>query len=153
LLLVLGGFRLLLPRLAGQGSAGITLALILVVLVAGGFTLVTGSSSGLLLYPVLVNAVMFVFFGATLLRPPSAIEVLARLREPDLPAVAVAYTRRVTAVWTVFFAGNGAVALFTVTMDQYWWALYNGLIAYLLMGLLFGGEWLLRRRFRGGLHA
>jgi len=26
------------------------------------------------------------------------------------------------------------------------WTLYNGLIAYLLMGVLFGGEWLLRRR-------
>ena len=27
------------------------------------------------------------------------------------------------------------------------WALYNGCIAYLLMGALFGGEWLFRRFF------
>jgi uncharacterized membrane protein len=27
-----------------------------------------------------------------------------------------------------------------------WWSLYNGLIAYLLMGLLFAGEYLIRRR-------
>jgi uncharacterized membrane protein len=26
------------------------------------------------------------------------------------------------------------------------WALYNGLIAYLLMALLFAGEWLVRQR-------
>ena len=28
------------------------------------------------------------------------------------------------------------------------WALYNGLIAYLLMGALFAGEWLVRGRVR-----
>ncbi len=29
-----------------------------------------------------------------------------------------------------------------------WWTLYTGLIAYLLMGLLFAGEWLVRQRIR-----
>ena len=29
-----------------------------------------------------------------------------------------------------------------------WWALYTGLISYLLMGLLFAGEWLVRQRVR-----
>jgi uncharacterized membrane protein len=28
------------------------------------------------------------------------------------------------------------------------WSLYTGVIAYGLMGLLFGGEWLVRRRFQ-----
>lgn len=28
------------------------------------------------------------------------------------------------------------------------WALYNGFISYLLMGLMFAGEWLIRRRVR-----
>jgi uncharacterized membrane protein len=28
------------------------------------------------------------------------------------------------------------------------WTLYNGLIAYLLIGALVGGEWLIRARFK-----
>ncbi|WP_223486976.1 hypothetical protein [Stenotrophomonas indicatrix] len=28
------------------------------------------------------------------------------------------------------------------------WMLYNGMLAYVMMGLLFGGEWLVRRRVK-----
>lgn len=99
------------------------------------------------LYPVLVNAVLFTVFAASLFSPMSAIERIARLREPDLPPQGVAYTRRVTQVWCTFFVFNGGMAWATA----YWgsdadWALYNGLIAYLLIGALFGAEWLVRRR-------
>lgn len=101
------------------------------------------------LYPVLVNSVLLIVFAASLLHPPSAIERLARLREPDLDARGVAYTRRVTQVWCVFFFVNGSVALFTsVWASNAVWALYNGLIAYLLIGALFGGEWIVRQRVR-----
>jgi uncharacterized membrane protein len=101
------------------------------------------------LYPVLVNAVMGALFAVSLWRPPSAIERLARLREPDLPPAGVAYTRRVTQVWCVFFALNGSVALATAgwASDEVW-LLYNGFLSYLLMGALMGAEWLVRRRVR-----
>lgn len=101
------------------------------------------------LYPVLVNAVMLAVFAISLRHPPSAIERLARLREPELPPSAIAYTRKVTMVWCVFFIGNGAIALATALWaSERAWATYNGLIAYLLMGLLFAGEWLVRQRAR-----
>ncbi|UXY16008.1 hypothetical protein N8I74_03025 [Chitiniphilus purpureus] len=100
-------------------------------------------------YPVLVNAALLAGFGYSLRHPPSAIERFARLTEPDLPAAAVAYTRRVTWLWCGFFTVNGALALATgLWADQTTWALYNGGVAYLLMGLLLGGEWLVRRRVR-----
>jgi uncharacterized membrane protein len=98
------------------------------------------------LYPVLVNAVLCLVFSLTLVYPPSAIERLARLSEPDLPASGVRYTRRVTQVWCGFFIFNGSVALITALWSDAAWAIYNGLIAYLLMGILFMGEWLIRRR-------
>ncbi len=99
------------------------------------------------LYPVLVNAALLLAFGASLRWPPSAIERLARLRHPDLPAEGVAYTRKVTWAWCVFFVVNGAIALVTaVWTNERVWALYNGLVAYVLMGLLFAGEWLVRQR-------
>lgn len=104
------------------------------------------------LYPALVNAVLLAVFALSLLRPPSIVERLARLTEPDLPPAGVAYTRGVTQVWCAFFVVNGALALATA----WWasaelWALYNGLIAYGLMGALFSIEWLVRQRVKARL--
>ena len=106
------------------------------------------------LYPVLVNATLLGAFGYSLVYPPSMIERLARMREPDLPAAAVGYTRRVTGVWCIFFGVNGAIALLTALWaSAAVWSLYNGVIAYLLMGLLFVGEYCVRWNFKRGHHA
>lgn len=143
-------WRLFLYRHRRTGIA--TLPLLVAALGATVLTLTTGSSYGLLLYPVMVNGVLFTLFVSSLLRPPSAIETLARLQEPDLPPQAVRYTRKVTQIWAAFFAINGGIALATVFLDPYWWTLYNGLIAYLLMGTLMAAEWLVRRRVRRAAH-
>ena len=63
----------------------------------------------------------------------------------------MAYTRKVTQVWCGFFVLNGGLALGTALWaSDATWALYNGLIAYGLMGVLFAGEWVVRRRVRAG---
>jgi uncharacterized membrane protein len=101
------------------------------------------------LYPVLVNCAFLAAFGYSLAAPPSMIERLARLSEPDLPPEAIAYTRRVTQVWCGFFILNGSVALGTALWaSEAVWSLYTGVVAYLLMGLLFAGEYLVRLRFK-----
>ncbi|MFZ6751420.1 hypothetical protein [Undibacterium sp. Ren11W] len=101
------------------------------------------------LYPVLVNAALLAAFGYSLMAPPSMVERLARLREPDLPLVAVGYTRRVTQVWCGFFIVNGALAFGTALWaSEAVWSLYTGVISYLLMGALFGIEFLVRLRFK-----
>ncbi len=103
-------------------------------------------------YPVLISLFGLCLFGLSLSRRfgPPLIERLARLREPELPEVAVRYTRQVTKVWIGFFLGNGALSgALTLWAPLSWWALYTGLIAYGLMGLLFAGEWLVRQRVRG----
>ena len=138
----------------GVGRTAATWGVVAAALVLAAFTWFGNAWMPLKLYPVGVNAFMLALFGASLVHPPSAVERLARLSDPDLPPVAVAYTRRVTQVWCVFFALNGLMALATA-----WWAsdavwtLYNGLIAYVLMGLLAGVEWLVRRRVRGRIDA
>lgn len=114
----------------------------------------SNQSLPLKLYPVLVNAAMLGVFGWSLAHPPTVIERLARLTEPDLPPAGVAYTRRVTQVWCGFFVLNGAIALYTALWaSPAVWSLYNGLIAYGLMGLLFAGEYLVRLRVKRRLHA
>lgn len=106
------------------------------------------------LYPVLVNLGMLAVFAYSLYAPPSVIERIARLSDPELPAYAVAYTRRVTQVWCGFFVLNGLLAFYTaVWASSAVWSLYNGVLAYVLMGALFVGEYLVRllvkRRHRG----
>lgn len=101
------------------------------------------------LYPALVNAVLLALFLASLRWPPSIVERLARVQDPQLPAFAILYTRRVTQVWCGFFVLNGSLALATALWaSDALWALYNGLLAYLLMGLLHGVEWTIRRRVK-----
>ena len=106
------------------------------------------------LYPALVNLVMFGLFAMSLWRGPTVVERLARLRETNFPPAAIAYTRRVTQVWCGFFVVNGLIAVATALWaSAAAWALYNGLLSYVAMGLLMGGEWLVRRRVRGRIAA
>jgi uncharacterized membrane protein len=139
--------RLVSSRVRGVSSFGgayVTLVSIGGLLLAGA-SFWLDSSGAVLYYPVLVNAALLELFAASLVSPPSIIERIARLREPALPQAGVAHTRRVTIVWTVFFALNGAVALYTAvftTLET--WALYNGFIAYVLIGAVFAVELLIR---------
>ena len=101
------------------------------------------------LYPALVNLALFALFASSLWRGPTVVERVARLHDPALPPEGVAYTRRVTQVWCVFFVVNGSIAAATALWaSPAAWALYNGGVAYGAMGLLMGGEWLVRRRVR-----
>lgn len=118
-------------------------------IVLAALTALTRAAWPLKLYPVVISFTMLAVFAYSLINPPSVIERLARLSDPNLPPHAVAYTRRVTQVWCGFFIFNGAVALITALWaTDHIWALYNGLISYGLMGALFAGEWLLRQRVR-----
>jgi uncharacterized membrane protein len=127
---------------------------------AGGATLLAAASAignrwgPLQLYPALVNLVMLSLFALSLWKGPSVVERLARLREPDFPPAAVRYTRRVTQAWCIFFVVNGAIAAATALWaNPATWALYNGLVAYVAMAALMGGEWLVRRRVRARIAA
>jgi uncharacterized membrane protein len=102
------------------------------------------------LYPFLMNVLTLGLFGYSLIYPPTMVERIARITEPDLPPEGVQYTRRVTQAWCLFFVLNGSLALYTTlwTSEEVW-SLYNGVIAYLMMGVMFGGEYLIRRRVRG----
>jgi uncharacterized membrane protein len=140
--------RLPILKVGNAGYWWLGAILLLLILAVWGNALLP-----LKLYPVLVNAAMLIAFGYSLIFPPSMVERFARLREPDLPPQAIGYTRRVTQVWCVFFGINGAIALITAlwASSATWW-LYNGLIAYLLMGLLFAGEYLTRWHFKARHH-
>lgn len=123
-----------------------------VVIVAMSCALVSAildHEGALRLVPVAINATLLGAFALTLHNPPSMIERFARLMEPELSTEAIAYTRTVTKVWCGFFLLNGSMALYTALFSSLkFWTLYNGLIAYGLMGVLFGIEYLVRQRVK-----
>lgn len=131
---------------ARMPQSNLVTALLLLVGIAG---MVSNSPVLLQYYPVCMNALMFMLFVISLFRPPSIIEQIARIKTPDLPEAGVTYTRKVTMVWCGFFVVNGAISLYTILhTNMEFWAVYNGLISYSLMGLLFAGEYLVRRNLQ-----
>lgn len=119
------------------------------------FTVFRNDPVGLLLAPVLMNLVLLSSFGLSLWSDRPMVERFARLQVPDLPPDEVRYCRTVTKVWCGFFVVNGSICLIlALRRDSAMWALYTGFISYLLIGSLFGIEYVYRhwrfRRYRGG---
>lgn len=108
-------------------------------------------SVGLKFYPVLVNLGFLFVFASSLIAPPTVIERFARLTNKELSREIIDYTRKVTWVWCAFFVINALVSAYTAIWasdDQ--WMLYNGFVAYILIGCLFAVEWLVRQRMLRG---
>lgn len=115
--------------------------------VAGAWLALKRADLALKAYPICVNLGLLAFFGQSLWRGPSVVERLATLRQGPLDEAGVRYTRTVTKAWCVFFVVNATLSLATaLAASRRVWALYNGAVAYGLMGLMFAGEWLIRRR-------
>lgn len=108
------------------------------------FSVVANSALALKFYPVVMSLSFLAIFGYSLYKPPSVVEIIAGLRE-ELDEHGIAYTRRVTQVWCVFFILNALIATGTIFHeDEQVWLLYNGFISYVLMGLLMAGEFVVR---------
>jgi len=131
------------------GGMGAQLLLAAALLGIAAFTLIAENPNGFRYYPVAVNLVFLSVFCASLINGPPVVERLARLTEPDLPLETVAYTRKVTILWCVFFLFNVSISLYTAILASYEaWAYYNGFLAYILMAMLFSLEWMVRRSVR-----
>lgn len=102
-------------------------------------------------YPIMIN-VFFLFIFATSLKKQAIITKFALLKEKKLSDFALKYTRNLTKIWSVFFLVNGLICLFLIFLeDKTYWAYFTGFISYILIGILFIGEFMIRnilkRRF------
>ena len=139
-------FALVSPaKLAAQARAFAAPAA--AVALASSATLFANDPRTLMLTPALVNLALLATFGFSFLQDETTVERLARAGGEDLPPEGRAYCRAVTAVWCGFFLVNAAISLeLALAGSPRAWALYTGLVAYLLMGLLFAAEYLVRQR-------
>lgn len=124
---------------------GILLALTLVFIIAGVYF---NNETALLFYPVLMNAAMLFIFAASIAAKQPIIEQFARLKDPNLSPQGVTYTKKLTYIWCVFFIINGCISTATCLINNLQiWALYNGCLSYVAMGILFAAEYVYRRLF------
>ncbi len=148
LLLGLGGLALLL-RLPGLSRERLvpTLGLPLVTAALAGLAALSGDPRAVLAQPVLVSGALLVGFGLSLRTTPF-VERLARLEDPALSPAGVAWCRRVTIAWCLFFAGNAALSAgLALWAPLAWWAAWSGGLAYVAIGLGVLLEVALRGRF------
>ncbi|MCR4822318.1 MAG: AMP-binding protein [Treponema sp.] len=121
------------------------------LLLAGIICLATGQTLFIKLYPVLMNLIFLFTFGSTLFISPNICFRFACLADKKLASSMIArrvesYCFKVTLVWCIFFILNGSAALYTVfSKNDRIWSIYNGGIAYLIMGLLFAVEFIVRK--------
>jgi len=97
--------------------------------------------------PVLINLFLLIGFGSSLLknRVP-VVETFARMIDGNLSTAQQQYCRSVTKVWCLFFLVNGSICVWLALFaPAAVWTLYTGGIAYVLMGALFAGEFIVRK--------
>lgn len=100
-----------------------------------------------LVLPVLVSLGLLGFFAGSLRFGTPVVETIARRMDGELSDERRAYCRSVTQVWCVFFTVNAALSgWLALAAPLGWWTIYTGVIAYALMGALFLGEFVVRRR-------
>ena len=150
---VLGLVALRLALVAPRGVAAyarLGLASAAAMLAASATTLVWNDPRVLLLAPALVNLALLVVFASSFAGSETLIETFAEAQGGALPADERVYCRRVTALWCAFFVANaGVIIALALAGTRAQWALYTGIVAYLLMGLVFAAEFLYRHwRFR-----
>ncbi|MDQ2076975.1 hypothetical protein [Marinimicrobium sp. ABcell2] len=124
----------------------------LVVCSAGVAALLWYANSEVLLrlLPTGINLALAAVFAAGLIWPPTVPTRMAALHRgvsyQELPPAVLRYTLWVTRLWVGFFLLNASVSAFTALVaSREVWALYNGLLAYVVVGTLFAAEYGYRR--------
>lgn len=137
-----------------QGDIKVSWVLLLcAICVYAVWTIFSDSERAILYYPLLANLAVLCLFGYTLVKPPSLIERLARARGMVVSSQGTGYLKVVTALWCLLFSINVLAAFITATYTSaYTWWLYNGVIAYVLMALLFFGECAYRPFYKRRVH-
>jgi len=103
------------------------------------------------LYPLLMNVIFLAAFGGTLFSPPTMIFRFATMQDKSIKGSLnekriAAYCRKVTYVWCGFFIFNGSIAAWTIfSGSDALWSVYNGGISYILIGVLFTVEFMVRK--------
>lgn len=124
------------------------LPVLLVFLAYAIATVVFDSARLLLFYPAMVNVTFFLVFAFSLRSGEPLLLRFVRARGYAISDHTPRYLFWLTAIWAVFFIINALISIWTSTLSIQAWTLYNGLISYILVGILGAGELLFRRYYK-----
>lgn len=100
-------------------------------------------------YPAFINLLVFSIFFLSTFTDETIIQKFAKMMEgKELPDIVKDYTRKLTYIWCVFLMCNFVVSFATIFMSAKIWTIYNGFVSYMLTGLLFAVEYIIRLRFK-----
>lgn len=131
----------------------------LLLALAGGLAVLIHFGGGIValkLPPILLPAsIAAVFLGTLRAGQVPLVTRMAAAERGTLPPELLVYTRRVTQAWAVLCVGLSLAALaFALFAPLPLWSLFTNIISYVLIGLMFVGEYAWRRlRFRHLPHA
>jgi len=132
----------------------------LLFMTAGIVCFLTNQTVFLKLYSVVISAMLLIVFSSTLFFGPNIIFRFALMgRKPVKNTVCEklveAYCKKVCIVWCFFFIINGSISVCTAFSQKLFgltpaqadalWSVYNGGISYVLMGILFTVEYIIRK--------
>lgn len=92
-------------------------------------------------YPSLINVFLCAFFILSL-KKECVITKIARAKHGQLSAFHINYTRKLCALWGIFFMMNACIAFILAMLeDKIYWSIFCGIIIYVLVGAFFGLEY------------
>lgn len=149
-LLLIGGLGLLLawrfPLHSRFFPSWWSALLNLAMMALGLWVLCSGVETTFQIYPLIISCGLLAMFGGSLWTNKSMVERFAELYEKNITPKKKAYMRQITQLWCMFFFINLGISTYTwQAMSLSAWTWYNGVISYILMGLLFVGEYSYRR--------
>lgn len=131
------------------------------LLAVGILCIVTNKDIFLKLYPVAISVLFLFIFGSSLFSPPTIIFRFALLSDKKIEGSAYedkirSYCKKVTIIWCCFFILNGSISAFLSFLHHFLPSIsqekstiicytYTGGISYILMGLLFAIEFIVRK--------
>lgn len=136
------------------------LATSLLIFAGGMLGFLTKETFFLKLYSASISVMFLIVFGSTLIFKPNMIFRFATLADKTVIGSSFEkdvykYCRNVTIIWCIFFIFNGTLSTITAFSKEIFkvnddtanaiWSVYNGVISYALIGILFSSELFVRR--------
>lgn len=106
-------------------------------------------------YPLVICVMMWTAFSFSLLKKRQPLverfaTVIAKASHRVLTSAEKMYCYHLTIAWVIFMTIHLGVTIMTLFLSHTFWALYNGCLAYVLMGGMFVGEVIIRKWVKHG---
>jgi uncharacterized membrane protein len=96
-------------------------------------------------YSVVMSYLLLMSFAVSLFKTP-LVEIMERKKHRTMDVSAQRYCRNATVACTIFLSHHFGFTIATLFLPFKVWVVYNGAVAYFLVGAMFLAEYLIRRK-------